>query len=160
MSSIGLSSFDFDLSGHACIYNIRIDPLDQPVQLRIKRIQLHTAAGQVLDIGQYCNNAICRDDQGILFEHSDPQLWFPAPHIGSRLVFLRVEIDYLAVGTAVQSMIGVRNQTCLASLTEAIAQRDAQIAALTQLVTQRDDQLTTMAKERCQCEMSPRDSTL
>ncbi len=96
-----IQNFSFKIPKGAYVFSIRVDPLNLPCIVNIKRFDLLLKDNVYYEIKSFIkSNAIYKNGEDFVFLTNDPQLYFP--QLPKDLLFLgeelKIEIEYKAIG--------------------------------------------------------------
>ena len=95
--TVSAQEIEFDLSKYPEIKDLRFDPLDDMVVLKIGGISLITEYDQVKHLSVRQHNAIVQRESSYAFSTDDPQMHLDLP-LASRLKKIRIRLNYIVIG--------------------------------------------------------------
>jgi glycosyltransferase involved in cell wall biosynthesis len=151
----GTQEIEFDLSKYPVIKNLRFDPIDDMVVLKIEDLSFITEDSQVKHTTVRQHNALIQKENSYSFATNDPQLYFDLPR-DTRLKSIKIKLKYDRIGQdGLSEILGMMNQRLAeqAELLEqkghCIIQKDEQLRDEQRQVIEKDQQLTEMAQQLC-----------
>ncbi len=126
------------------VNSFRLDPLNDYAAIQVDAISFITNDGDAIKVDKYEANTTFVESEICYFNHNDPQIIIKAPHaISANPRSLVIDLGIIARGHVVEILT---HKAEVASLNQAVTERDGQIGNLNQLVSERDAQIASIYK--------------
>jgi glycosyltransferase involved in cell wall biosynthesis len=136
---------EFDLSKYPRIKDLRFDPIDDMVALKIDDVSFVTENGQLKHTAVRQHNALCQKENSYTFATNDPQLYFDLPR-DTRFKRIKIRLKYERIGQDIYAEILEMMNQRLAVQGELLARRNEQLSDEQRQVIEKEHHLTEMAQ--------------